>query len=375
MGTPNITDESPIANHESRIAPSEIRSLIRYALVGLLLTAILGWVLFLARGALLIVYVSALFAIGLSPLVEAIERHRPASRRRLPRWAAILIIYLTVIGVLVGIGVMVIPPLLMQAQDLSEKLPTLLHNIQQWLIDHGLMNRELTVTEAVQKTPVGGSDAVPTVLGAVWGVIGGIFGAFTILILTFYLLVDSGPIVSGFVRLFPRPQRARVRDACSRVTSKVSAWLGGQLLLGAIIGTTAAIGLWLLGVPYFYVLALLAGIGEMIPVIGPVLSAIPALIVALTVKPMLALFVLIFFFAQQQLENHILVPKIMSRQVGVSAALVIISLMVGGSMLGIIGALLAVPTAAILQVLLEEVLPDSAPDSSIQPPATDPKIP
>jgi len=351
------------------MSPSDVRSLIRYALVGLLLTVILGWVLFLARNALLIAYISSLFAIGLSPLVQAIERRRPASRRRLPRWAAILIIYLTLVGALIGVGMLVIPPLLTQAQELSASFPSLLHKVQQWLIDHGLIAREITVTEAVQKTPVGGSDAVQTVLGAIWGFIGGIFGAVTILILTFYLLVDSDTIVTGFVRLFPRPHRARVRDACSRVTSKVSAWLGGQLLLGAIIGTTAAIGLWLLNVPYFYVL------GEIIPVIGPVLSAIPALIVALTVKPMLALFVLIFFFAQQQLENHILVPKVMSRQVGVSAALVIISLMIGGSLLGIIGALLAVPTAAILQVVLEEVLPDNGPDSGIRPPTTDPKIP
>ena len=344
------------------MSPGDVRALIRYALAGLLLTAVLGWVLFLARGALLIVYVSALFAIGLSPVVQSIERHRPAARRRLPRWVAILIIYLTIIAVLIAIGITVIPPLITQAQELSASAPMLLHNVQQWLIDHGWMGRELSVSEAVQKTPVGGSDAVGTVLGAIWGVIGGIFGAVTILILTFYLLVDSDPLVTGFVRLFPRARRPRVRDACSRVTTKVSAWLGGQILLGAIIGTTAALGLGLLGVPYFYVLALVAGIGEMIPVIGPVLSAIPALIVALTVSPMLALFVLIFFFAQQQLENHILVPKIMSRQVGVSAALVIIALLIGGSLLGVIGALLAVPTAAILQVLFEEVFPDVAPD-------------
>src|SRR4029434_440712 len=96
---------------------------------------------------------------------------------------------------------------------------------------------------AVQNTPVGSTDAVGTVLGAVWGVIGGVFGAVTILILTFYLLVDSSSLVTGFVRLFPRPHRRRVRDACSRVTSKVSAWLGGQMLLGGIIGSTAATGL------------------------------------------------------------------------------------------------------------------------------------
>ena len=111
-----------------------------------------------------------------------------------------------------------------------------------------------------------------------------------------------------------------------------------------------------LGVPYFYVLALLAAFGEMIPVVGPIFSAVPAVLVALTVSPQTALFVLIFFLLQQQVENHLLVPKIMERQVGVSAVIVIVALLVGGSLLGILGAILAVPSAAIIQVAIEEVL-------------------
>jgi predicted PurR-regulated permease PerM len=192
----------------------------------------------------------------------------------------------------------------------------------------------------------------------VWGLIGGLFGLITILILTFYLLVDFDQLLRFFIRLFPRQNRLRVHEATRRVTTKVSAWLGGQLLLGGIIGSSAAVGLWLLGVPYFYVLALLAAIGEMIPVIGPILSAIPAVLVALTVKPMLALFVMVFFIVQQQVENHLLVPRVMARQVGISAVVVIVALMIGGSLLGIVGAILAVPTAAILQVLFEELVPN-----------------
>jgi predicted PurR-regulated permease PerM len=134
------------------------------------------------------------------------------------------------------------------------------------------------------------------------------------------------------------------------------------LLLAAIIGTTAAIALWLMGVPYFYVLALVAGVGEMIPVVGPLLAAIPAILVALTVSPTLALGVAVFYLLQQQFENHVLVPKVMERQVGVSATIVIIALLLGGSWLGIVGAILAVPTAAILQVIFEELVPEAASD-------------
>jgi len=174
------------------------------------------------------------------------------------------------------------------------------------------------------------------------------------------MMVDGEAFVTTFVRLFPRPERARVREACRSVSAKVSAWLGGQLLLAGTIGVTAALGLYLIGVPYFYVLALIAAVGELIPIVGPVLSAIPAVLVAFTVSPGQALIVIVFFLLQQQLENHILVPKIMARQVGLSAVFIIIALLLGASLLGIVGAILAVPTAAILQVLFHEVWSDSA---------------
>ena len=135
----------------------------------------------------------------------------------------------------------------------------------------------------------------------------------------------------------------------------MSAWLGGQLLLGGIIGLTSAVGLWLLGIPFFYVLALISGIGELIPVIGPILSAIPAIAVAATVSLNKVLLVIVFFVLQQQFENHVLVPKVMSRQVGVSAVTVIVALLIGAKLLGIVGAILAVPTAAILQVVFLEL--------------------
>ena len=108
--------------------------------------------------------------------------------------------------------------------------------------------------------------------------------------------------------------------------------------------------------PFFYVLALLSAVGEMIPVVGPILAAIPAIAVASTVSLKTVLLVVLFFFLQQQLENHILVPKIMSRQVGVSAVTVIVALLIGGSLLGIVGAILAVPTAAIIQVVVLELM-------------------
>ena len=200
-----------------------------------------------------------------------------------------------------------------------------------------------------------GSEAIGrTLFSAVIGVAGGILGLLTILILTFYLLVEAGSLRQFLLQFFPARNRGRVDAAARDITTKVSAWLGGQLFLAGIIGTTSAVGLWLLGIPFFYVLALISGIGELIPIVGPVLAAIPAVAVAATVSLKKVLLVVIFFVVQQQIENHVLVPKVMSRQVGVSAVTVITALLIGGKLLGIPGAILAVPTAAILQVLFTE---------------------
>jgi predicted PurR-regulated permease PerM len=338
------------------------RALIRYALVGFAVTAALAWAAYLVRSALLLVYISALVAIGLAPLATFLERGTPVAGRFLPRWAAILVIYLVCLSALIGLGILVIPPLVAQARELWAAIPDMLQQGQRWLIDRGLLSNQISLREAVEQSPVGGSDAVGTVINAVWTFLGGVFGIVTILILAFYLALDSTNLVRSFVRLFPRPERPRVEDACLRISGKISAWLGGQLLLAAIIGATAAIGLYLIGVPYFYVLALIAGIGEMIPIVGPVLAAIPAIAVAFTVSPGQALVVAVFFFVQQQFENHVLVPKVMERQVGVSAAGVIVALLVGGTLLGVVGAILAVPTVAILQVVFGELFPEAASD-------------
>jgi len=333
------------------------RALIRYALVGGALTVVLLWTAFLARKVLLLIYVGALVAIGLSPLVTAIERRgMKVVGGRVPRWLAILTIYLLIIGVLVGIGLLVFPPLADQARELWQRIPDLVHRAQQWLIERGLLTRELTVREAVEKAPIAqGGDAVGALAGAIWGVVGGIAGLLTILILAFYFLIDADNIVTTLVRLAPIHARRQVDEAFRHVTTRVSAWLAGQMLLAGIIGGSAALALWLMGIPYFYVLALIAAVGELIPIVGPLLAAIPAIAVALSVSPTKALAVAIFYLAQQQFENHVLVPKVMERQVGVSAVMVIIALLIGGTLLGIIGAILAVPTAAILHVLFQEL--------------------
>jgi predicted PurR-regulated permease PerM len=318
---------------------------------------VLLFALWAAREAILLIYISALIAMGFSPLVRVIERSPAKSgRRRIPRWLAILAIYIVIVGVFVVVGLMVIPPLVAQAWQLWDKLPVEFNRLQTFLVRHKLMTRTITLAEAVQSAPTGsGSNAVETLFVAVSSVLGGVFGVITVLILSFYLLIEASTMFDYIVRFVPAGRRADVTTAARDAVSKVSAWLRAQFLLAAVMGTFAAAGLGLMGVPYVYVVALVAALGETIPIVGPVIGGITAVAVASTVSAKLALGVGAYFFVLHQLEANVLVPKVMERRVGVSPVAVMVALLIGGALWGVIGAILAIPTAAILSVIVEDL--------------------
>ena len=310
-----------------------------------------------AREALMLVYISALIAMGFSPLVHMIERPRAGGRLpAVPRWLAILVIYLTVVGIVVIIALMVVPPLVAQSVALWDRLPDELNRLQTFLIRYRMLRGPLTLAEAVRSAPVGsGANAVGTVLVAVSSVIGGVFGLITIIILSFYLLLEARAMFEYWIRFVPAARRGDVAIAAREAVLKVSAWLSAQFVLAGVMGTFAAVGLGLMGVPYFYVVALVAAIGETIPIVGPVIGGITAVAVAITVSAKLAAMVGAYFLILHQLEANILVPKIMERRVGVSPVAVMVALLIGGSLWGLIGAILAIPTVAILSIIVDQI--------------------
>ena len=327
------------------------KALIRYAIWMTALAVIAICAAYLARGALLLIYLSALLAIGFSPTVRLIERQKVLPiGGRFPRWLAILTLYVFIIGIVVAIGFIVVPPLVAQAQELRQKLPDMLGRAQGFLQARGF---DVSWHDALAKAESGGM--LGTAFGALAGVAGGALGLLTILLLTYYFLLESEQLRDGIVRLFPAKRRARFAGMFQDIVVKVSAWLTGQLILGTLIGATTALALWLMDIPFFYVLALISAIGELIPVVGPILSAVPAIAVAGTISLNKALLVLIFFVIQQQLESNVLAPKIMERQVGVSATTVVIALLLGGELFGVVGAILSIPTAAIVMVVFYEL--------------------
>jgi predicted PurR-regulated permease PerM len=324
--------------------------------------AILVAILWQAREALILIYVSALIAMGFAPLVQMIESPHSKTRRRLPRWFAILVIYVAILALLTLVALAVVPPLIAQAAALWAKMPEEFDHVQRFLIRYKLLRRPITLAEAVQNAPEGASagaaSAVTTVLAALSNLVGGIFGLITILILSFYLLVEAKVMFEYVSRFIPPARRGDVANAAREAVVKVSAWLRAQFVLAGVMGTFAAVGLFVMGVPYFYVVALIAAVGETIPIVGPIVGGVTAVVVALSVSPKLALMVGVYFFVLHQLEANVLVPKIMERRVGVSPVAVMVALLIGGSLMGLVGAILAIPTAAILSIIVDQVAAD-----------------
>ena len=321
----------------------------------LLAGVVVLWTLYSIRGALLVIYVSGLLAIGFSPVVRWLERQHLVSKGGMPRWAAILVLYFGFLAALAILLAIVLPPLVAQGTQLSQELPNDILGLQRILTHYRLLDHRWTLDEVLKTSPSPGA-AVTVLFGALQSVIGTIGTVVAILVLPYYLLVEADSLQAGLLKLFPPERRPWVARVTGDAMVKVGAWLGSQLLLSAVIGVTASIGLWLLGVPYFYVLGLLAALGEFVPIMGPIVAAIPAVLVGLSLSVHTAIFVAAYFGVQQFIEGNVFVPKIMQRQVGVSAWSVIVALLIGTELLGVVGAVLAVPSAAIVQVFLQEYL-------------------
>ena len=330
---------------------SEQRSLILYGVAMALCGVVLLYAIYLLRAALLTIYVSVLLAIGLSPAVRWIEHRHIFGKKHLglPRWAAILVLYLMFVVAVVALLALIVPALISQGSALWQQLPAYQAQLQDFLAKHGMSSAWTQIMNEMNP-----SAAVSSGLGVLTSVAGALGSIVTILLLPYYLLVESTSLEHTWLHLASREHRPAFARVTQNIVVKVGRWLGGQMLLCLTIGCTASIGLWFIGVPFFYVLGLIAGLGELIPVVGPLIAAAPAILIALTVSPRAAILVIIYFSVQQFIEGSVLVPRIMERQVGVTAVTVIVALLIGSELFGFVGALLAVPTAAIIQVVVQE---------------------
>lgn len=305
--------------------------------------------LWLVRHVLLLVFMAAVLAAGIAPAVRWVRvRWRYWFHKHIPRGTAVLIVYLPFVVVVIGLALILIPQLMTDFRELAAQMPVLIEqNILKPLEKHLPMT---AVREFLRDSelPEG------RMFGFVRGAAAAVGGVIAILFMVAWMLIDSQRLRNLILLIYPPGVRAERRQTLIRIGRRMSAWLSGQLLLALIIGVTTFCALVLLRIPYALPLAILAAVGELIPVIGPILGAVPACAIALLHSPWQFWSMLAFAILLQKFENLFIAPRVISKKVAVSPLAVFVAFMMGASLLGIVGAILAIPVAAIVQVAFEE---------------------
>lgn len=332
--------------------------MIRRSDIAFFIFLVIGlYVAWLVRDVLLLVYISALFAVVVSPAVRFVQRLKIGSWNP-SRGFSIIVIILLGLGGLVIFITFAVPPIYRDmaglASDWPHRLSALVNHVRTLPLldkfDPQALQQHLTNT-------VGG------IVGFFMGVAGGVMWFFSWLILTAYFIVDGDRAFHWAMSLFPARQRRRLESAMLRAEGRVRHWLLGQGLLMLILGSLSALVFGLLRIKYFYALAVFAGLANIVPIVGPLASLSLAALVAAMDTWEKVLGVVIFYAIYQQIENAFLTPRIMRSTVDLPPLAVIIALSIGGSLAGVLGALVAVPTAALVAVMIDEyvVKPHNAP--------------
>jgi predicted PurR-regulated permease PerM len=332
----------------------------RLALFVLLTGALLAWLIWSARGALPVFFIGVALAFVLDPVVTYLERFR------VPRWLGILVTYAALVGLVWGLLAFALPPIARQTRDFLTHLPELgaaLTSAQQSLLDwyNSLpLPPELRhlLDDSIRSAETALLDALRQVLGPTLSTLlrtaAFVLGLVIIPVWLFFVLKDRAGLPRAVASAVPeawQPDTANVLSILARVGGR---WVRGQLLLGVAIFAATVIGLLILTLVGFtefgqftLILALIAGVLEWFPIIGPIIAAIPAVLIGISISPAAAVAAVVLYTGIQQLENNLLVPKVLGDAVELHPAVLIVALVVGGALFGIGGAILAAPTVAI----------------------------
>ena len=331
----------------------------RLALVAASTLLILA-LLVLARGALFPFILSGVLAYVLFPVVKRLESWMPW-RSRWPgvsRIVAILVIYVVAIGVVVGALAIIVPPAVSQGNEFIDDIPELFasarNTIEGW-------NEQYTdrvpedVRADIEKSLKSSSDVligaartvVARTLGAVMNTVTTVIGLAIVPFMVFYLLKDREAAVEGFYSLLPADAQCHTRNVIAITNRVLGAYIRAQLTLGLVVGLLVFLGLFALGIKFSVLLAIVAGIFELVPVIGPLLGAIPGILVTLATSPGDIAWVVLLYVVIQLVENALLVPRLQSQAVDIHPAVIMVILVIGSEAAGLFGVILAVPLAAV----------------------------
>lgn len=340
---------------------------IRYAMV-VLAVVVVGYLLWRARGGFIPFLIGGVLAYLLTPLVDRVALGMPFGRRRpeLARTLAIVLIYLVGASVLISGAALIIPAIVRETGELADNIPGYVRAAQDRAREWSATYRERVPADVQARIDESLNNAGDTAgqfgqrmltrsFSFAQGLFSVILGYLIIPFWLFYILKDRHKIGPEIQRWFPPGIRDDV-NACIRICQRVlGSYIRAQLTLGFFIGVVTTIGLWLLGIEGYIVLGIIAGLTELIPVLGPILGAIPALIVVLATEPDKFIWVLLFYVAVQQVENAILVPRIQGNAVNLHPALIIVLLVVAQQVAGFFGMVVVVPLAALVKDLYQYV--------------------
>jgi predicted PurR-regulated permease PerM len=307
-----------------------------------------------AARALLLVFISVVLAAGLEPMIGWIRSHV-----RLGRGVTILLVYGAFLLAVVGLAFVALPAAIAQLQSTVELLPPFFDRIRDWAADvrpvalgRGV-DALVDAASRLVKPPVDSAPTTGQVVQVGLTVAETVASIVTVLTVVYLWLVEHARIQRYALAFVPTHRRARARDVWNQIETRLGYWVRGQLILMGAMGLATTVAYSVLGVPAPLLLGLIAALTEAIPLVGPLLGAIPAIIVAATVSPGLALVVAGVYLVLQLLEGNLLVPLVMRNTVGISPFIVILSLLIGGAAGGLLGALFAVPIAAAIEVAIE----------------------
>lgn len=319
-----------------------------------ILAVLLVLFLYLIRDVIVMVLFAVVIASAINPIVLRMQN------KGIPRTLAVFLVFIALFLILAGILFVIIRPLAVELRNLSETLPLYFERIS------------LTVEEVRESSPayqeilsnVQGylnqfsqtlSSVASNAFAALTKLFGGITTAVITLVLAFYLSVQERGIALFLRAVTPVRHHSYVLNLWARSQTKMGRWVRGQIMLSLAVGILVFIGLTIFGVRFSVLLALLAALFEIIPFVGPVLAAIPAVLLAMLKSPIVALWTVLVYIIVQQLENTVLAPKIMQHAVGLNPIVVLLSILIGGKLLGIVGIILAVPIAAVVVEVIRDI--------------------
>lgn len=300
---------------------------------------------------LVLIGVGFFLALGLEPAVSWFVN------RKMPRWAATTLVFVIFVVLMGGFVAAAIPPLAKQAGELIEQAP---HYIQQ-AQDHssviGRLNDRFHLQQRLTDTINGsGGSVLSDLVNAGTAVFGAITDVLIVIVLTVYFLVDMPRIRTTLYRLIPHTRRPRAILIGDAVFAKVGAYVLGNVLISVIAAAGTSVWLTAFGVPYPLLLGIFVGLLDLVPVVGSTIAGVVVAAVALTVSLPVCIATIVFFVAFRLAEDYLLMPKVIGRAVKVPALTTVVAVLIGGALLGIVGALVAIPIAAAIQLLTQEVL-------------------